>query len=114
MYFTAAWPKMLEELPVPVRAQFTAEQTLVDITSGLKGSFEALMCPDGHVPDPEASSRGPTKSDEATLKRRHLHTLFRAYEHFKAQHRLFDHLDVVHHVYRRWLLEGHQQRSVHG
>ena len=37
MYFDVVWKKMIEALPVEVRAQYSAEQTLVEIMSYIRG-----------------------------------------------------------------------------
>ena len=44
---------MIEELPVEVRSQYSAEQALVEIMSYIKGSYRALMSADGHLSETE-------------------------------------------------------------
>ena len=72
------------------------------------------MAAEGHLSEEEYLSFRTNKLVLDSLeKRRHTYKLFLAYQRFKKAQGYFDHLDVVHHVYRFWLLEGHAHTPIH-
>ena len=101
-----AWAKMLEEVPLSLRGDYSPEVALTHIMSPLKGSHWVLNCPDGDALYPEdvLPKGGPGREHT------YLPALHCAYEQYKRQHHMFDHFDIVRHVHRQWLLEGPQHQ----
>ena len=111
MFFNVVWKQMVESLPAESRARYSAAQALVEITSTIKGSYMALMSPDGHLSESEYAAL--PKVGAGPQQRRDMYTLFQAYERIKRTQCMYDHLDVVHYVYCQRLLEGHTLRPLH-
>ena len=69
---------------------YSPERVLVQLTTHIRGAYLALMCAAGYVEAADAN----------------IHRLFVAYRSHKRANNLYDHLDVVHHVHTRLLMEA--------
>uniref|UniRef100_A0A8D0HJB0 Tetratricopeptide repeat and ankyrin repeat containing 1 n=1 Tax=Sphenodon punctatus TaxID=8508 RepID=A0A8D0HJB0_SPHPU len=90
------WPKM-------VKGKTTYNPALVwkEIKSFLKGSFEALSCPQGKLTEEEYKKLGRKRSPNFKEDRSEIYRLFCLYQQIRSQKGYFDEEDVLYNLSQR-------------
>ncbi|XP_062597185.1 TPR and ankyrin repeat-containing protein 1-like [Saccostrea cucullata] len=85
----------------------------MEIMSFIRGSFEALSKPNGHLSKQEYLDLGRKRAPNFSGEREHIYEIFKKYDHFKSQKFLFDETDLVQNVYNRFKKEKEMKWIIH-
>ncbi|XP_071113489.1 TPR and ankyrin repeat-containing protein 1-like isoform X1 [Haliotis cracherodii] len=97
MFAEEIWPKILKKMSV----NYHPSLVWTEIMSFIKGSFEALLKPNGHLSKDEYIELGKKRAPNFTGERDKVYELYLRYDHFKKQKFLFDEADLVQNIYKR-------------
>ncbi|XP_067665651.1 TPR and ankyrin repeat-containing protein 1-like [Haliotis asinina] len=103
------WPKILKKMSV----NYHPSLVWTEIMSFIKGSFEALLKPNGHLSKDEYIELGKKRAPNFTGERDKVYELYLRYDHFKKQKFLFDEADLVQNIYKRLRSMNEQTWVIH-
>eukprot|EP00741_Cyanophora_paradoxa_P000103 tig00000057_g99.t1 len=116
------WPELCAGRDEAALGGLTADDLWSEIVSHLRGGLDALLSPGGVLALDDYLALGRMQSRVPPEQRRVAFELHARYEQLKRSPRhasgsgglpLFDHLDVVHHVFGRLREEGYRGPAVH-
>ncbi|XP_069929054.1 TPR and ankyrin repeat-containing protein 1 isoform X2 [Oryctolagus cuniculus] len=90
------WPKMTKG-----KTSYNPALIWKEIKSFLKGSFEALSCPQGRLTEEAYRKLGRKRSPNFKEDRSEIYKLFCLYQQIRSQKGYFDEEDVLYNLYRR-------------
>ncbi|XP_069814576.1 TPR and ankyrin repeat-containing protein 1 isoform X2 [Dendropsophus ebraccatus] len=93
VFASALWPKIIKG-----KSHFNAALIWKEIKSFLKGSFEALSCPQGRLTEEEYIKLGRKRAPNFQGDRNEIYHLFCLYEQIKTQLGYFDEEDVLYNL----------------
>eukprot|EP00741_Cyanophora_paradoxa_P005826 tig00000113_g5647.t1 len=113
------WPELCTAGRDELRA-IGSDAAWLDIVSHIRGSLDALLSPDGCLSEAQYLELGRMQSTLDEGQRRAVYAAHARYEQLKRSPRhahpggpLFDHMDVVHHAFRRLRAGGYRGPAVH-
>ncbi|KAG8442714.1 hypothetical protein GDO86_011493 [Hymenochirus boettgeri] len=93
LFTSEIWPKMVKGKPI-----YNAALVWKEIKSFLKGSFEALNCPQGKLTEMEYHKLGKKRAPNFQEDRKEIYRLFSLYEQIKSKKGYFDEEDFLYNL----------------
>eukprot|EP00741_Cyanophora_paradoxa_P002081 tig00000545_g2017.t1 len=113
------WPELCTAGRDELRA-IGSDAAWLEIVSHIRGSLDALLSPDGCLSEAQYLELGRMQSTLDERQRRAVYALHARYEQLKRSPRharhgrpLFDHMDLVHHVFWRLRAGGYRGPALH-
>ena len=95
------WPRIGKKWS----AKYNPSLIWTEIMFIIKGCFEALSKPMGHLSKEEYMNLGRKEAPTFWKERKCIYDIFKKYDCFKIQNFSFDEMDVIHSVFNRFVLD---------